>query len=153
MAALFIVVANKWRRSFSVAAALGQVPQLYGDALPNQSALDEAVAKGGLVLREEPPTLYWKGRVHGANWLKHRMPWQFLWRLAEKAKRGHSFEDRDLYGDRLVSFSTFPTVFNRLKKLVPPTLFKEIVPGEMPRTYRLRLDPGQIYLEKRSTSA
>ncbi|MFO0850794.1 MAG: hypothetical protein U0871_19890 [Gemmataceae bacterium] len=39
-----------------------------------------------------------------------------------------------------------PTLFGRLKRLLPATLWREIVPGPCRRTYRLTLPSDHIFL-------
>lgn len=129
-----------------IAAALTQVASLYDECQPGQSALEEAVATGGLVLRDNPPTLYWEGEKQPADWASHRKPWQFIKALAKKARLQAAVDDRDVYGDEAKSNSTLATLFSRLKPLVPASLWREIKKGTEKRTYRLCIEPRRIFL-------
>jgi hypothetical protein len=130
-----------------VAASLGELGALYEGADERQSALDEAVAGGGLVLAISERKAYWEGKEIPADWSRHQSGWRFLKALVEKGRYGIPVEPRDVYGVVAVAFSTLPTVLSRLKRIVPPSLWKRIVPSREPKGgYRLNLERERIFL-------
>ena len=122
-----------------IAAAVGDLRKLYEGGLPNQTAIDDAIAGGGLVLIKEPRAVYWNGKLVKREWNRYRRPWDLLWALATKRPKGASVTDIDVYDDA-VSRSTMSTTLGRLRRLLPGTLCKRIVPGEKPRSYCLQLE-------------
>jgi hypothetical protein len=131
-----------------IAIALTQVASLYEECQPGQSAFEEAIAAGGLVLRDNPPTLYWEGKKLAVSWASYSKPWLFINALAAKARLGAAVNDHDVYGDTAVSNSTLATLYTRLKNLVPASLWREIKPGTEARTYRLCIEPSRIFLSR-----
>jgi len=126
-----------------VAAALGDLRRLYANEPPGQSALEEAVARGGLVLTASPCAAYWEKKLLAINWANNDRPWEMLVALARKGRFGAAVEERDLFPGG-ASFSAMPNLFGRLKGLLPAELRKQIIPGIEPRSYRLELDSAQI---------
>ena len=126
-----------------VAAALGDLRRLYVNEPPGQSALEEAVARGGLVLTMSPCAAYWAKKLLAINWANNDRPWKMLVALARKGRLGAAVEERDLCPAG-ASFSTMPNLCARLKKLLPAELRKQILPGDEPRSYRLKLESAQI---------
>ncbi len=126
-----------------VAAALGDLRRLYANESPGQSALEEAVARGGLVLTTSPRAAYWEGNLLAVNWAKNDRPWEMLLALARKGRLGAAVEERDLFTGG-ASPSATPTLFGRLKRLLPAELWKQIIPGIEIRSYCLKLEPAQI---------
>jgi hypothetical protein len=129
-----------------VAAGITQVAALYVDSGPEQSAFEEAVSSGALVLRANPQGLFWEGKEQHIEWSANRAAWEFLCMLARKASRGAAVGEGELYGDAVVSPSTMANRCNRLKQVIPASLRKHIRPGGSPRTYRLYLEPRQVFL-------
>ena len=126
-----------------VAAALGDLRRLYANEPPGQSALEEAVARGGLVLTTSPWAAYWARQLLVIDWAKNDRSWELLVALARKGRYGATVEDRDLFPDN-ASPSAMPNLCARLKKLLPAELRKQILPGDAPRSYSLKLESAQI---------
>jgi hypothetical protein len=128
-----------------VAAALTTLGRLYAGEPPGQTALDEAIASGGLVLTENPPAAYWDGTQIPTNWSRHRKSWRRLLALARRARVGAAVEELDIY-DEVPAESAMPTLFARLRALVPASLHREIRPGSRPRSYRLTLPSNRVHI-------
>jgi hypothetical protein len=126
-----------------VSAALLDLKRLYANEPPGQSELEEAVAKGGLVLAMSSQTVFWNGAALSVDWTKYSQRWKLLAELVRKGRIGADVEDHHIYTDGS-SGSAMGTLFGRLKSLLPPDLRKNIVPGRSPRSYRLELDAEQI---------
>ncbi|QDU21814.1 hypothetical protein [Urbifossiella limnaea] len=137
--------ARKLEVTDRVAAALADLRRMYAEEPPGQSALDEAVASGGLVVAEALPQAFWSGKPLTVAWHRHPMPWKLLLLLARKARFHTHVVELDVYEDD-VSESAMATLLGRLKKLLPPELRKAIVPGPEPRSYRLDLPPRLVHL-------
>ena len=132
-----------------IAVALGDLRRLYEDEMPGQSALEEAISGGGLVLVSAPPAAYWEGRRIPADLGRLRRAWLMLYNLASKARLGAAIQERDLYDD-VKSESNMATTLNRLKKILPPSLKKLIIPAkDMKRSYRLDLARHRIHIVER----
>ena len=129
-----------------IAAAVGDLRRLYVGKRPEQQAIDEAIARGGLVIDKRSYTAFWEKDQIEAEWDRFRTAWRFLIALAEKAGLQGFVEESDLYGSTVVSKSTMGTNAERLKGLLPASLRKHVLPGPKPRTYRLKLSRQQIYL-------
>lgn len=129
-----------------IAAALGDLKRLYADDSPNQSALDEAIASGGLAIQRQSHSVYWERKQVNKDWARFRMPWRLLVALSEKAKLRGSVTESDLYADKTIAASTLGTNAERLRKLLPASLRKLIVPGATRRSYRLDLEPSVVRL-------
>ena len=72
-----------------------------------------------------------------------------LYNLASKARLGAAIQERDLYDD-VKSESNMATTLNRLKKILPPSLKKLIIPAkDMKRSYRLDLARHRIHIVER----
>ena len=127
----------------SVAVALGDLRRLYANEPPGQSALEEAVARGGLVLTMSPCAAYWAKKPLAINWANNDRPWKMLLVLARKGRLASTVEERDLFPNN-ASPSAMPNLCARLKKLLPAELRKQILPGDEPRSYRLKLESAQI---------
>lgn len=133
-----------------VAAALGDLRRLYANEPPGRSALDEARARGGLVLTTQSRRAYWAGKLVadkegvGVDWYKEDKPWELLLALARKGYRGDAVEERDMYSP-VRSLSAMSSLCDRLRKLLPPELCGRIAPGKnSARSYRLKLDRDRI---------
>jgi hypothetical protein len=127
-----------------IAAALGDLRRLYEEAPLRQSALEEAIGSGGLVLVAEPAAAYWEGQCIVADWGKYPSRWRMLNELACKARLAGAVEERDLYAAAM-SESILATTLGRLKALLPASLHKLVVPGTSRRSYRLVLEPQRIH--------
>ena len=132
-----------------VAAALGDLRRLYANEPPGQSALEEAVARGGLVLVTSPHTVYWKGTRLNVDWDRYARPWELLLELAKKVRFGAEVNHTHVFPDG-PSASAMATLFSRLKKHLPSDLWKHAMPGETSGSYRLVLDPSQVTIFPRS---
>ncbi len=126
-----------------VAAALSDLRRLYANEPSGQSALEEAVARGGLVLTTSPRAAYWEKEPLAIDWANNDRPWEMLLALARKGRLGAGVEERDLFPDD-ASPSAMPTLFGRLKRLLPAELWKHIIPGIKLRSYCLKLESAQI---------
>lgn len=127
------------------AVSLGELKNLYADGDEQQSALEEAIATGGLVIVRPTQEVFWEGKQIRINWKKHQAVWRFFRVLAEHRKANRIVTEADLY-EKIVSRSTLPTTFSRLKKLVPASCWKHIEPTRDPHGYRLELDRKGIHL-------
>jgi len=139
--------ARKLEVTERVAAALADLRHIYAEDPPGQSALEEAIAKGGLVIAESLRELFWDRKKLNVAWSKRQ--WIFLCQLARKARLKADVLDKDVY-DQVVSESTMATLCGRLKKHLPRELKKAIVPGSEPRSYRLDLSSHLVHFVKRS---
>jgi hypothetical protein len=129
-----------------IALALEEARALYQDAPPDQSAIDEAIAGGGLVLVERTREVNWDRQLLDVDWNKERAGWMTLWELAQRGRRGQAVTARDLYPDDPGKrSSTVASRFGRLKDLIP-ALRRYIVPGAEPRSYRLKLDAHLLHV-------
>lgn len=125
--------------------SLSQLPGLYAGVDAPQSAREEAIARGGLVLVRSEQHVFWQGSLINVQWTNYRALWPFLQQLVEKGRRGATVEQRDLY-QHSVAESTLGTSLMRLKKLLPASLWKHIVATKDPRGYRLDIDRQHIHL-------
>jgi hypothetical protein len=123
-----------------VATALGNLRQLYEGETPQSAAIEEAIASEGLVVIEDPPKVFWQGAAIEAEWEKHPSCWKLLFALASK---GGSVGACDVF-DKMVAVSTLPVTINRLRRYLPASLHKRIVPGAVPGSYRLDLERRRI---------
>jgi hypothetical protein len=128
-----------------LAASLGELRRRYPNDEDGQDARERAIAAGGLVLIGQPPQAYWEGKLIPVEWTRYPALWRFLSQLAEKGRRGSLVEAKHLYGDGSAP-SALGTVFGRLKKKVPVSLWRLITPGAPKQTYELKLDRDRIHL-------
>ena len=128
----------------ALALALADLKRLSGDEPPRRIDRNRAIDAGGLVLIDQPRTAFWERMPIDANWDRHSKAWEFLRRLAEKGRRAVAVREADLYAD-VPSPSAMANRFRRLKKLLPSSLWKHIVPAET-RAYRLEPDRAKIHL-------
>jgi hypothetical protein len=110
------------------------------------SEFDDAVASGGLVLRQTPPELYWESKKYKSKRPTPRL-WKLLSILVKHAQRGQSIDNHDIY-DRstAVGKTALPNLVCRLKPSLPPSLRKKLVPGETPETYRFAIPQEHIFV-------
>jgi hypothetical protein len=130
-----------------IATAVGDLRRLYREGEPEESALDEAVAIGGLVLADVPRSAHWETERIVADWDRFDKPWQLLWMLATKARLHAGVEVRDVYDNDAVTDSALSTLVGRLKQMLPATLWRLIQPTGQ-RSYRLHLEREQIHLHE-----
>ncbi|MGE3806359.1 MAG: hypothetical protein AB7K24_16950 [Gemmataceae bacterium] len=128
-----------------LAGSLSVLRGLYTRVDEQQTALDEAVASGGLVVLRSQRAVYWEAERIDVNWTAHHALWRFLLALVEKGQHAAAVEGRDLHDDT-VGTSTLATTFYRLKKLVPATLWRSIQSNKDPKGYRLTLNREDIFL-------
>lgn len=128
-----------------IAAALGDLRLLYPNDSAQQSAIEEAVASGGLVLVNQGRQVYWETHCIDQAWQRHTMPWKLLWQLGSKALHAAAVKEQDL---DLPSgaLSKLATTVNRLKNLLPLNLRQRIQPIRGERSYCLRLEQHRIHL-------
>jgi len=130
-----------------VAVSLNDLGGLYQGQSPRQSAIDEAVAKGGLVIENGTCTAYWKGKAitPKKEWKSHRRLWTILSKLAESARAGKAISAADVYENE-VGDSTLSMAVGRLRENLPPDLEKLIVSGRKPGTYQLDLSRNEVLI-------
>jgi hypothetical protein len=132
-----------------VAVSLGDLGTLYGNALPQQSAIDEAIATGGLVVEKGTCTVHWNGkRVEPPKpWYSQRRQFEILCKLAETARAGGEISAGDIY-EKIVGGSTLSTAVNRLREQLvhEPDLEVGIVGGSKPGTYRFELPRDRVFV-------
>ena len=128
-----------------IATALNSLHNIYQNLDPTVSAIDEAIATGGLVMIEKTQQAFWEGNKAGESWSSHRKPWELIWHLAKGTRLATSVDQSDLY-DNIVSDSTMHNRARRLRDLLPATLARLIVSGNKPATYRLDLPPDKVHL-------
>jgi hypothetical protein len=129
-----------------IAAALSDVKYLYRGSSPETSAIDAAIATGGLVLIEAEQEAYWERNRIDCDWRRHRKAWEMLWKLAANARIASPVNDIDLYGEP-AAFSTMANRWSRLKQLLPASLWNLVVPGRHERgQYKLTLPIHKIHL-------
>jgi hypothetical protein len=109
------------------------------------SALEDAIATGNLVVVEASRDVYWKGKKLDSDWDAQNQPWQLLLMLART--RGRSFvSEYDFFGDEEKSDSALPRIRNRLKNMLPADLSALIIRVSRPDSgYRLDLHPQAIH--------
>jgi hypothetical protein len=127
-----------------IAASLGSLRQLYGDTGPDRSAIEEAIAAGGLVIDELRHEAFWQ--TERLDKQPTKSAWILLVALARKAQRRMATEERDVWGDEAVSLSAMSTAWGRLKNCLPSSLWRQVQPGEERATYRLSLDAHRIHI-------
>jgi hypothetical protein len=126
-----------------VAEALTDLRRLPAASDPAQSAIEQAIAAGGLVLI---------GARHQAFWETRPIPqlpaseWSLLQALAENARLGRSAEIRDVFGDKVVTESAMSSIWSRLSKHLPKSLRSLVEPGAIRATYRLKVDAHRIHI-------
>jgi hypothetical protein len=130
-----------------IAGALHDARLIYRDTDPEESAIDDAIATGNLVLLEARREVYWQKERIDVDWNKHKRPWEFLWKLALNARYVKPVKDWDLYLDA-AKRSTMANRWKRLKDLLPKTLARHVYPGEERATYVLKLPNRRAHLFK-----
>jgi hypothetical protein len=128
-----------------IAVALKDLSRINDGSPTEVSKRDEAVAKGGLVLTDKPPSAYWAGQRLDVDWNRNRLLWRLVWQLAMKAKTGQAVGQQDLYEDT-VSESCMARNVSRLKEFDLGTLKGLIIPGTEKATYRLNVETSRITL-------
>ena len=128
-----------------IEVALNDLRQLYPANSESVGAKEEAIAAGKLVIDTKAREVYWAGDLIDQPWGRFKTAWKFLGVLAIKAQHRSLVTDRELYGSRVVSLTAMSSAFSRLKERLPTSLWKMIATGEVPRSYRLLLEPEQIY--------
>jgi hypothetical protein len=133
-----------------IAKALDEARDLYQDTPPDQSAIEEAIATRGLILVEHTREAFWEGEQVMVDWNKHRASWEMLWKLVTRARSGQYILPKHLYPDDPGKPpSTMASRSARLKRLLPASLLKRIVPGPEPSSYRLQLDAHLLHAFRR----
>ena len=130
-----------------IAEAVADVQRLYRGAPPDESAKEEAIAAGHLVIVEASREAYWEGERIDADWNQLRAPWDLLQQLARRGRVGQAVCHDDLFdGESLANRSTMANRWRRLKRLLRPSLSRHVRPGPQPMSYLLVLDRHQIHL-------
>jgi hypothetical protein len=125
-------------------ASLARLKKLYADADENQSAVDEAIASGALVLLGSRRA-FWEGAELKVDWPSRPKMWKFLQTLAKKGQGRGFVVQQDVNSDAMGG-STLATLYYRLKKKVPASLWKHIRCHDDPKGYQLNLEPRQVFL-------
>jgi hypothetical protein len=132
-----------------VAVSLDELAALYDSESPKQSAIDEAVATGGLVIETGTCTVYWKGRQIEPKkpWASQRRQFEIFCMLARRGRAEKEISAADIY-EHTVSNSTLSTAVNRLRDLLlhERDLEPLIISGSKPGTYRLKLRRADVFL-------
>jgi hypothetical protein len=129
-----------------VALSLNDLGGLY-QGQPGQSAIDEAIAKGGLVIETETFKAFWRAKpiTPKLEWRSQPRNWKILCKLAERARAAKAIYWGDVY-DEAVGASTLSTAVGRLRENLPPDLEGQIGPGPKPATYQLNLPRNEIFI-------
>ncbi|HQR08462.1 MAG TPA: hypothetical protein PLN21_16655 [Gemmatales bacterium] len=127
--------------------AVNIVTDHFGGTSGRHTEYERKIETIPLVVREDPPMLYWGGNRINIAWETKRLRWKFMWELAMAATSGRSISERDIYGDDEVGDTTFSQLKHRVAKLLNrSTLQEKIVSGSEPDTYRLDLSPSEIFI-------
>lgn len=71
----------------------------FGELPPDEeTAREQAIHRGDLVLDRMPPAMYWKGEHVEVDWIIHRASWDFFLIACEHAKRNEAI-DRFKFGE------------------------------------------------------
>ncbi len=131
-----------------LAAALGELKLLFPEG-SERTAIEEAIASGGLVINENDHTVYWKGeRI--IEKMKGR-EWQLLISLAKKAMQHAAAGVTDVFNEP-VQDTAMSTTWGRLKPKLPATLRKLVNPGLDRGTYFLDLEPNEVTIDDATDS-
>lgn len=136
-----------WRRvevTDRIAKAIRTLRQLGDSSLVGRPEVQLAINAGGLVLTKQPHGVYWEAQRLEVDWDRKRCVWEFLLRLAEKARMGASVSERDLYAGS-VSYSTMANRKLVLANCLPKSLKEKIVPVR-PQAYKLDLLRSQVHI-------
>jgi hypothetical protein len=106
--------------------------------------VEMAIQGGGLVLIAEPRVVYWNKDEIFKPWEKHIMPWDLLWKLADKALLGGVVQDKDIY-DKRGCKNRLSNLKGNLLKLLPRSL-SQLIKSVHSIGYKLELNPKQIHL-------
>lgn len=132
----------------SVAVSLAQLKLLYQNEPANQSALEEAIATGSLVIDQVAKTVYWESRLIDYDWHRNAKPWTLLIVLARATRRQQSVTDQDVYGDsdEPKTPGALTQLVSRLKRELPVSLRELISAGHSTQSYRLTLSRNRVHL-------
>ena len=90
-----------------IAAALGELKRLYPEDSSGTTAVEQAIARGDLVIDEVKGEAYWEtNRLEVSS---REVQWKLLSALARRAKHGAAAGVRDVYGDADVSDTAITT--------------------------------------------
>lgn len=131
-----------------IAEALATIANHYRDQPAEQTAIEVAIASGGLVVIESTRQVYWETKLVSAPWEAKDSAWRLLSALA-RSRGLRNIGPADVSEDA-ISGSTLPNMKLNLRKMIPASLFEHIAPGgtSKPGTYRLDLQ-GRIHYFKR----
>ncbi len=127
-----------------IAHALGDLKDLYGKDEKQTDVVEEAIAKGDLVLISKSKEAYWENKKISDQISGRR--WELLLLLAKKAKRRACVREHDLFPEGSNSLSAMGTSWSRLNERLPQSLWTLVKKGVEPRSYILRLDSTQIHI-------
>lgn len=140
-----------------LAAALHEVRYLSDDPPSEQSALAEALERYDLVLTEDPPAMYWKGRQIPIPWGTYPQQWRFWLALAKNARFGRWSGIDDIYArDEFPSFSGLYSLKSRADMQMcdhATELAKAIDTRRGETAYRLNLPSDKVHVIPRAPGA
>lgn len=131
-----------------LALSCQQLRRLYPGYPPMDAAFDEAVARGDLVLCENPRMMYWRAKLLSVAWQQKVGAWDFWVEIARKTQSGQSLRFFHLYSDA-VEESTMASRKLRAANVVrefAPDLAGLLVTGEDAGSYELNIHPTCIHI-------
>jgi hypothetical protein len=112
-----------------------------------QSALEEAIATGGLVLQTNSRRVYWEGKLVEVDWMKNARQWEFLDALAQTRGRSPVYPAA-VYGnvDGTKGFDALKVIKCKLVSKLPVSLASKIKAIPRENCYRLDLTSDRVFL-------
>jgi hypothetical protein len=131
----------------AVAVSLDQLKMLYQNEPANQSALEEAIATGNLVIHEKARKVYWELKIIDSEWHKHPKMWALLIALARATRLEQSVNDQAVYGDpdEPKTSGALTQLVSRLKRVLPASLRDHVAAVQSTNSYRLSLDNNRVH--------
>jgi hypothetical protein len=109
------------------------------------AAIEAARNASGLVLVEQPRSVYWMGRPIEVDWERHTALWRFFWELCRRAKAGRPLDPLDLSESAHLD-SIAKQKFRLLSKVGFPVDLGDLIKPAGRRTQKLHLSPQEIRL-------
>jgi hypothetical protein len=113
----------------------------FGEA-PDDSttALEQAIATGGLILTEFPRQAWWRGKLIELDWVKQNRKWSFLFELARQSKVGVALDRLKIDADGSLAKSYLTKLKSTLIGLSGfPKDLGEAIESAGPGTYHLNV--------------
>lgn len=110
-----------------------------------ETALEEAIATGGLVINQRARTVFWRGREIALT----AILFDFLVALGVSALQHRDIGAQDVSTGKIVLDSAMSSRWNRLKNRLPLDLRTLVIPGMDRATYRFMLPAEQVHLIRR----